>query len=157
MAKISRSNWCRLTNALQGFETFERRRRNFWDVLCAGCGSSVVKMLSLKVWRDLPNENWAEMMDFWHCHKPHEHEHGNGNGNGNENVEEATAKKGYSATNKLKAIPGVGFAGLSYLILSAEDCTNIKVGHSWTTPCSPQLFASSLSICPVIDQPFAYG
>lgn len=31
------------------------------------------------VWKQLPSEHWAELMDLWHCHKPHiehnSHEH----------------------------------------------------------------------------------
>lgn len=25
-------------------------------------------------WKQLPSEHWAELMDLWHCHKPHAHD-----------------------------------------------------------------------------------
>lgn len=97
------------------------------DIICVCCGKSVIDMEKVVRWKDLPNENWAEMMDFWHCHKPHEHEQGyDGHGHGTVG-NDATTKKGYSATNKLEAVSGAGFIGLSYFIFSAEDCTNVKV------------------------------
>ena len=91
---------------------------------CFRCGKTVVKLgdaNSLKEWRDLPNENWAEMMDFWHCHKPHEH------GNGDECDNEAVNGKGYSASTKLRATEGLGFVGLSHFVFAKKDCENIKV------------------------------
>lgn len=88
---------------------------------CQKCGTSLLQEGRVKGWRDLPNENWAEMMDFWHCHKPHEH--------GHKHDDDPTKNKGYSASSKLQAITNVGFVGLSYFILSKEDCHNIKVGR----------------------------
>lgn len=88
---------------------------------CQSCGTPLLLQSHVKEWRDLPNENWAEMMDFWHCHKPHEHGHGHEH-------DDATKSKGYSASSKLQAIAGIGFVGLSYLIFSYKDCRNIKVG-----------------------------
>jgi hypothetical protein len=89
------------------------------DIRCVKCRGSLVEMSNVAEWRDLPSENWAEMMDFWHCHKPHEHEEHGAN--------EAVGKKGYSASNKLTAKTGLGYAGLSYFILAAEDCKNVEV------------------------------
>jgi hypothetical protein len=105
---------------------------------CQQCGAPLLQQGRVKQWRDLPNENWAEMMDFWHCHKPHEHGHEH---------DDATKSKGYSASSKLQAIVGVGFVGLSYFILSKEDCCNIKVGAKLFTYClsSLQLIVSNSS------------
>ncbi|KIW07652.1 uncharacterized protein PV09_01594 [Verruconis gallopava] len=86
-------------------------------VQCRQCGVSLLRMQDVNEWRDLPNENWAEMMDFWHCHKPHEHE---------THDAEDTQKKGYSASSKLTARAGVGYVGLTYLILAEVDCENIQ-------------------------------
>lgn len=87
---------------------------------CQACDTPLLQPGRIHEWRDLPNENWAEMMDFWHCHKPHEH-------SGNK-VDDAAHIKGYSASSKLQAISSVGFVGLSYFIFSKDDCRNVKVG-----------------------------
>lgn len=41
---------------------------------CAGCGAEIINSKQKK-FLDMPSEFWYEMMDFWHCHKPHEHHH----------------------------------------------------------------------------------
>jgi hypothetical protein len=93
---------------------------------CKECAASIVDVDQIHEWRDLPNENWAEMMDFWHCHKPHEHEHeGLEHDQGKKTA--AVDGKGYSASNKLSAQPGIGYIGLSYFLLAEEDCRNVKV------------------------------
>lgn len=88
-------------------------------IQCRACGAALVKKDVVGQWKDLPNENWAEMMDFWHCHKPDEHNH---------NHEDVAKSKGYSSSSKLEATSGVGLVGLSYLLLQTDDCQNIKVG-----------------------------
>ncbi|KAJ4372165.1 hypothetical protein N0V83_003938 [Neocucurbitaria cava] len=65
------------------------------DITCKNCGAVIVPRGKIRQWRDLPNENWAEMMDFWHCHKPDEHHlHDRAH-------EEATTQKGYAAVARL--------------------------------------------------------
>ena len=93
------------------------------DVICKSCGEVIVSHGTIKEWRDLPNENWAEMMDFWHCHKPdehhlHDHTH-----------EEAIGQKGYAASNRLEATEGIGFVDLSSFLLKEQDCTGAKVSQ----------------------------
>jgi ubiquitin-protein ligase E3 D len=68
--------------------------------------------------KDLPNENWAEMMDFWHCHKPP---------NNSENG--ANSTKSYSASNKIKSLRGAGLVDLGSFLFHENDCTNIKVSE----------------------------
>lgn len=102
---------------------------------CFRCSGRLVDGEAVKEWRDLPSENWAEMMDFWHCHKPHEHEHGEKN--------EAVNGKGYSAANKFTAKTGLGYAGLTYLIFAAEDCQNVKVSVYFSSIPLSQSFALS--------------
>ncbi|KAK7521825.1 ubiquitin-conjugating enzyme E2-binding protein [Phyllosticta citriasiana] len=94
------------------------------SVKCAKCGAQLASTrVGVKSWLDLPNENWAEMMDFWHCHKPDEHNHGDHGHEGHE--------KGYAASNRLMAKKGVGFVDLAYLLLAEEDCIGVKlVTHS---------------------------
>lgn len=89
---------------------------------CKGCEKDILPAGVVREWRDLPNENWAEMMDFWHCHKPdehHLHDHTN---------EEAIGKKGYAASNRLQATKGMGFVDLGSFLLDEGDCTGIEVG-----------------------------
>lgn len=104
---------------------------------CKGCKECVLPSGKIKEWRDLPNENWAEMMDFWHCHKPdehhlHDHTH-----------HDTVAKKGYAAANRLQAKNGIGFVDLASLLLKEEDCESIRVGFErsslWTSISAPSL------------------
>ncbi|PVH98185.1 hypothetical protein DM02DRAFT_615978 [Periconia macrospinosa] len=122
-----------LLGALQS----EERKANIvpWDgaslstmkdvtVCCRDCQSEVVPAGSIKEWRDLPNENWAEMMDFWHCHKPdehhlHDHTH-----------ESAMGKKGYAAGNRLEAAAGLGFVDLTSFLFKENDCIGAEVSSS---------------------------
>lgn len=88
-------------------------------VLCRTCGSTIVEAGALQVWKDLPSENWAEMMEFWHCHKPHSHEH--------DNNEEHLANRGYGASSRIGAQPGVGFIDLTSFLLADSDLVTSSV------------------------------
>lgn len=37
---------------------------------CSSCGNVLIDSKKLTSTLDMPSELWAEMMDFWHCHKP---------------------------------------------------------------------------------------
>jgi hypothetical protein len=94
------------------------------EVRCKSCDGVVVQQDKVAQWRDLPNENWAEMMDFWHCHKPdehhlHDHTH-----------EEAVGAKGYAAGNRLEAAAGIGFVDLTSFLLHERDCQGAQVRKS---------------------------
>ncbi|KAF2729681.1 hypothetical protein EJ04DRAFT_527615 [Polyplosphaeria fusca] len=118
---------------LLGREQAEERKLNLvpWDgaslnardgveILCKSCQSIIVPRAKLREWRDLPNENWAEMMDFWHCHKPDEHHlHSHTH-------DESTDKKGYAAGNRLTAVQGRGFVDLASMLLHEQDCENVE-------------------------------
>lgn len=71
--------------------------------------------------KDLPNECWAEMMDFWHCHRPQHAASSQA-----EDAEEAADSKGYGSHTKLKATPGVAFVDTAYFLLAEQDCRNIQ-------------------------------
>lgn len=89
---------------------------------CRDCKAVVVKKGSIKTWKDLPSENWAEMMDFWHCHKPDvPHTHGSS--------DQPVPDKGYGANTKFCANAGVGFVDLTTFLLSHADCAGIQVRH----------------------------
>lgn len=92
-------------------------------IACRSCNNALIKE-SILVWKDLPSENWAEMMDFWHCHKP--------------NTEDALGihshelTKGYAASNGLSPSRGVGFADICHILLFWNDCTGLQVCLSMT-------------------------
>lgn len=80
------------------------------------------------LWKDLPSGNWAEMMDFWHCHKPDPHEY-------NPKTEAAAALKledqnaqikGYGASSHVEAIPGTVLIDVATFLLAEADCMNLK-------------------------------
>lgn len=90
------------------------------SVACKQCRSILITRRQVKLWKNLPSENWAEMMDFWHCHRPHvPHNH-----------DHKAPVKGYSADSTLVITPGVGMVDPVDLVLAAEDCSNLKVGAS---------------------------
>lgn len=37
---------------------------------CSSCNNPLISSTKVKSVLDMPSELWAEMMDFWHCHKP---------------------------------------------------------------------------------------
>jgi hypothetical protein len=91
------------------------------EVRCKSCDGVIVPEDKVAQWRDLPNENWAEMMDFWHCHKPDEHHlH-------DRTHEEAVGAKGYAAGNRLEAAAGIGFVDLTSFLLHEQDCQGAQV------------------------------
>jgi hypothetical protein len=90
---------------------------------CKACNAEILPRGTVLTWKDLPSEGWAEMMEFWHCHKPdepHDHEH-------------QTDKKGYSANSMLAITPSVGLVNATSFILAADDCKNIKVGRMFSS------------------------
>ncbi|PNH29189.1 hypothetical protein BJF96_g7454 [Verticillium dahliae] len=102
-------------------------------VACRQCGEAVVPEGRLHVWKDLPSENWAEMMDFWHCHKPHDHGQEK-NGDGDHDDEHLT-KRGYGANSSIAAQTRVGFVDLTSFLLAEEDCTGLRFSTpdaTWT-------------------------
>jgi len=88
------------------------------SVSCRKCGSTTVSKGRIKAWKDLPSENWAEMMEFWHCHKP-DAEHGKDH--------DHLTTKGYGARSMIGAQPGVGFIDLTSFQFSEGDTTNTEV------------------------------
>ncbi|KAF4455032.1 hypothetical protein F53441_2593 [Fusarium austroafricanum] len=90
-------------------------------VSCRNCGSEFVAQSTINTWKDLPSENWAEMMEFWHCHKPHDHQHQNS---------ESLATKGYGANHAISAQKGVGFVDLTSFLFLESDCKGLKYSSS---------------------------
>jgi ubiquitin-protein ligase E3 D len=101
------------------------------QILCKSCNNTLLVTGKVHEWRNLPNENWAEMMDFWHCHKPDEHHL-------HDRTHHTTvAEKGYAAGNRLKAVQGKGFVDLASLMLKQQDCEGIRVGRCFSRPSTP--------------------
>jgi ubiquitin-protein ligase E3 D len=93
------------------------------QISCRNCGNILVAAGTVETWKDLPSENWAEMMDFWHCHKPDIHKQDTAKSQSNNRLEE----RGYGATQRFTAQNGVGFVDLTYFLLSKGNCQGIKV------------------------------
>ncbi|KAF2159144.1 hypothetical protein M409DRAFT_30428 [Zasmidium cellare ATCC 36951] len=91
------------------------------EIACKSCNAIIIRRGRVKIWKDLPSENWAEMMDFWHCHRPHvPHDHG-----------KEPPQKGYSADSRLALKSGVGMVDPVDFVLAAEDCENITTSTSY--------------------------
>lgn len=76
-------------------------------------------------WKDLPSGNWAEMMDFWHCHKPDVHPDDKQD---QKNVEAQNASvKGYGASNRVVAMPRTGLVDVASFLVAESDCQNTKL------------------------------
>ena len=89
-------------------------------VACQACRNIVVKD-TVSTWKDLPSENWAEMMDFWHCHKPDVEA---------AKVSSSGSTKGYAASNVLTPVPGVALVDTLHLRLANGDCVDIEVSFA---------------------------
>jgi hypothetical protein len=87
-------------------------------ISCRKCDDVLVSKGTINAWKDLPSENWAEMMEFWHCHKPHDHD---------QQDPESLASKGYGANNTISAQPGVGFVDLTSFLFTESDCSGLAV------------------------------
>lgn len=83
-------------------------------IACQSCGNLLVPNVS--VWKDLPSGGWADMMDFWHCHKPD-----------TDNDTSAGVTKGYAAANDLGPTAGVGLVDVAHVLLAESDCIGIQV------------------------------
>ncbi len=97
------------------------------EVRCRTCRAVVVEQGKLAEWKDLPSENWAEMMEFWHCHKPDHHHHdADKNGVDSAGHGKATptglAARGYGASSTIAAQRGIGFVDLMAFAFAEEDC-----------------------------------
>ncbi|KAL2814986.1 ubiquitin-conjugating enzyme E2-binding protein [Aspergillus granulosus] len=77
-------------------------------------------------WKDLPSGNWAEMMDFWHCHKPDEHEDEDNIASKRSAENENSKVKGYGASNQVLASPGTVLVDVATFLFSDRDCNGLK-------------------------------
>lgn len=91
------------------------------SVNCRTCNRPIVKDGTIDAWKDLPSENWAEMMEFWHCHKPHDHEE--------HQDEDHLTKRGYGASNAISAQASVGFVDITSFVFIEGDCDGLLVSE----------------------------
>lgn len=89
------------------------------QISCSNCQTTIIERGRIKLWKDLPSENWAEMMDFWHCHRPHVPQSHDAQG---------ALKKGYAADSKLALLPGVGMVDHGHFVMHPVDCLGVEVG-----------------------------
>lgn len=87
---------------------------------CGSC-THVLVAGNISSWRDLPSDNWAEMMDFWHCHKPEADK--------NTRSIDRAVDKGYAAGRQIAALPGMGFVDSLHLQLHPHDCNGLEVSY----------------------------
>ncbi|CAK7232294.1 E3 ubiquitin-protein ligase E3D [Sporothrix curviconia] len=106
-------------------------------VACRACDTEIVAGNTIREWKDLPSDNWAEMMEFWHCHKPDTKDKKTPKGDKNDgktdeaNKDEARlADRGYGANSIILAENGVGFVDLTTLSFSEDDCQSLLFSTS---------------------------
>lgn len=99
---------------------------------CRACDETIIAEETIKTFKDLPSENWAEMMEFWHCHKPTDvHSTGTAAGDTqNKASGDDLASRGYGANSIISAQPGVGFVDLMTILFSQNDCKCLMVSIS---------------------------
>ncbi|KAL9009487.1 MAG: hypothetical protein Q9173_005487 [Seirophora scorigena] len=85
----------------------------YTQVACRYCHAPIVKE-SLETWKDLPSDNWAEMMDFWHCHKP----------DTDDSLESGhnSFHKGYGAASSIEPTLGIALVDIMCFHLLQTDC-----------------------------------
>lgn len=101
-------------------------------VACRACDEPVIPGEAIKMFKDLPSENWAEMMEFWHCHKPTDaHSTGAAAADAqNKTSETDLTSRGYGANSIISAQESVGFVDLMTILFSQNDCKCLMVSIS---------------------------
>jgi hypothetical protein len=108
---------------------------------CRSCGTPILGKGVIRNWRDLPSENWAEMMDFWHCHKP-DVPAVNRKGHHGHSHDDPNASRGFGANANFIAQSSVGFVDLTTLLVSRFDCQGIEVRCLSIFPLCSCIFSS---------------
>jgi ubiquitin-protein ligase E3 D len=105
------------------------------SISCKGCGLVIINPKDITTWKDLPSEGWAEMMDLWHCHKPHD-EHTDLSDT------KTAAGKDYAPSTHISAASQIGLLDVSSFLFDSQDCHNIQV-------CDNRTFHMSIASCPI--------
>ena len=100
---------------------------------CKACETVIIEDGRVKEWKDLPREGWAELLDYWHCHKPDSEE-------GDLSADAPTkTTNGMLSGTSMRLERGVGLLDITSLFIHEEDCTNLRV--------SPFSQSSQLLVC----------
>jgi hypothetical protein len=127
---------------------------------CRQCGSIIVEIGVIKKWKDLPSENWAEMMEFWHCHKPDVHEDDSDGSSGSAGgIKASHSHRGYGADTKLAAQSAICFVDLTTFLLAETDCTSLSYPSTTFGGSSADVSNTLLSCCCFVCLPphFSHG
>ena len=92
------------------------------SLYCNKCDACVLPAGKAVKWKDLPSEDWAELMDFWFCHKPHSNQE-------SPDHDRAAEANGFSARSKVTASSGIGLVDTVSFLLSGKDCINLQVSR----------------------------
>jgi ubiquitin-protein ligase E3 D len=92
---------------------------------CRVCNTELLTNGTPMDFKDLPSEHWAEMMDFWHCHRPHDPEPSQA-----KEADASAHSKGYGSSTKLKAAPATVFVDTTSFLLAEQNCKSIQVGFT---------------------------
>lgn len=92
-------------------------------IWCKKCDSDILHAGTVTTWKDLPSDHWAELMDLWFCHKPHE---------GHSPEDHAAESKGFSAKSRVTARPGQGLVDNVSFLLHKDDCLGLQVSPMYT-------------------------
>lgn len=87
------------------------------SIQCINCGIDVIRPNLIMRWKALPSETWAEMMDFWHCHKP-----------ADDGKSSDLFNKSYAVSKFIPESTSV-FVGLTYLLVCVSDLENIEIAN----------------------------
>ena len=117
--------------------TAESMDHDLLRIRCRTCSSSIIRLETVKTWLNLPSEDWAELMEFWHCQKPNEP----AKRKGKLECFMSEELESYSASNMLGPHPGCGYASKHYFLLHKDDCNGIEVRIGCFNLCFIQLFA----------------
>lgn len=84
-----------------------------FEVHCLKCKNCILNYQDCCKINDMPSEFWMELMDYWHCHKPHD----------------TTKREEYSARyNSLKPLKGEVLVGSAFFL--AQKDTFVGTVHS---------------------------
>lgn len=82
---------------------------------CLNCQGDLLSCRDISYWKALPSETWAEMMDFWHCHKP------------SVSDEKPSSFNPSYAISSFHAYPSTALVGLSYILFHPSHCKSSQV------------------------------
>ncbi|KAJ9497161.1 hypothetical protein H2202_007317 [Exophiala xenobiotica] len=86
-------------------------------IRCKSCNADIVHSGRVTSWKDLPSDHWAELMDLWFCHKPHE---------AHSTEDQAARSRGFSSKSKLTVTSGIGMVDTVSFLVLGDDCHKIQ-------------------------------